>query len=475
MVLGVSATRTHGLLSALADAQARGYRTATQLAEASLKRIGAASDLNAVVALDGEGALKRADEIDRLRKVGAALPPLAGVPTLIKDNTDVRGMRTTHGSLLYAESPPADRDDTITAQLRAAGAVIVGKTNLPEFAMESFTDNLVFGATHNPWRRDKSPGGSSGGSAAALAAGLAAVATGTDGGGSTRIPAALCGLLGLKPTSGVAGSSAARLPIDLSSTAPLAHTVADLRLLAELTLLPAHGDPSCVRGPDGSDLQRPVGKIFAVRRIAGDEAIDTDVETAFLDAVEHFGAALGREVQILDEGVLSSEADDVWATIYAAEDSYALGWDLAKAHHDALDQRIAPWIDRGMETTLDDYLRARRDRCRYVRVLDDLLQADNLLLAPTLTRSWLPADGKIDVPVGESVPINLFNTAALNLTGHPGLSVPAGEIDGMPFGMQVIAPRGRDLWLLGVAEIWERSHPWRLTAPAYEPLIDFTA
>jgi amidase len=440
-----------------------------------LERISAASNLNAVVVVDAEGALRRAGEIDALRKTGAPLPPLAGVPTLIKDNTDVRGMRTTHGSLLHKESPPAADDDTVTTQLRAAGAVIVGKTNLPEFAMESFTDNLVFGATHNPWRRDRSPGGSSGGSAAALVAGLSAVATGTDGGGSTRIPAALCGLLGLKPTSGVAGNAAARLPIDLSSTAPLAHTVADLRLLAELTLQPAHGDPSCVRGPESSDLQRPVGKVFAARRIAGDEAIDADVEAAFLTAMEHFGAAIGREVEILESGVLDARADDAWATIYAAEDSYALGWDVAQARYALLDPRIAPWVDRGMGTALDEYLRARRDRCQYVRVLDDLLQSNNLLLSPTLTRASLPADGRIDIPTGESVPINLFNTAALNLTGHPGLSVPAGEIDGMPFGMQVIAPRGRDLWLLGVAEMWERAHPWRLAAPGYEPLIDFTA
>ena len=475
MVFGVRAAQNPGLLGALADAQAGGHVTATQLTEASLARIAAAPELNAVVVIDADGALQRAGEIDELRAKGAALPPLAGVPTLVKDNTDVRGMRTSHGSLLHAVAPAADRDDTVTAQLRTAGAVIVGKTNLPEFAMESFSDNLLFGATHNPWRKGLSPGGSSGGSAAALSAGLAAIATGTDGGGSTRIPAALCGLLGLKPTSGVAGSSAGRLPIDLSSTAPLAHTVADLRLLAGLTLLPAYGDPSCVRGPETEDLRRPVGKVVAVRRIAGDEAIDSDVEAAFLTAVERFGVAVGRDVDILDAGVLDAQADDTWATIYAAEDSYALGWDVAATHYDELDPRIAPWVDRGMTTTLADYLRARRDRCRYVRVLDTLLQADNLLLSPTLTRAGLPADGRIDLPVGESVPINLFNTAALNLTGHPGLSVPAGEIDGMPFGMQIIGPRGRDMWLLGIAEAWERAQPWPLTAPGYLPLIDFTA
>lgn len=471
----MSVPLNRGLLGALSAAQHRGDVTAVQLVQWSLDRIAAAAELNAVVAVDAEGAMKRAGEIDALRKSGAELPALAGVPVLIKDNTDVRGLRTTHGSLLHAGSEVVDRDDTVTAQLRSAGAVIVGKTNLPEFAMESFTDNLVFGATHNPWRHGKSPGGSSGGSAAALSAGLAAVATGTDGGGSTRIPAALCGLLGLKPTSGVAGSTAARLPIDLSSTAPLAHTVADLRLLVHLTLRPALGDPSCVGGPDTEDLRRPVGRVFAVRRIAGEQGVDAEVETAFLTATKHFGAALGREVEILDGGVLDAGVDDTWATIYAAEDSYALGWETARQRHDELDPRIAPWVDKGMATSLDEYLKARQERCAYVRALDDLLLADNILLSPTLNTVGLPADGRIDIAPGESVPMDLFNTAALNLTGHPGLSVPAGTIDAMPFGMQVIGPRGRDLWLLEVVEAWERAQPWPLTAPGYQPLIEFTA
>jgi Asp-tRNA(Asn)/Glu-tRNA(Gln) amidotransferase A subunit family amidase len=471
----VRVPQNRGLLAALTAAQDRGEVTAAQLAQRSLERIAAAVEVNAVVVTDAEGAMRRAGEIDQLRKSGVELPVLAGVPVVIKDNTDVRGLRTTHGSLLHADGEEADGDDTVTAQLRAAGAVIVGKTNLPEFAMESFTDNLVFGATHNPWRHGRSPGGSSGGSAAALSAGLAAVATGTDGGGSTRIPAALCGLLGLKPTSGVAGSTAARLPIDLSSTAPLAHTVADMRVLAQLTLRPALGDPSCVGGPETGDLHRPVGRVFAVRRIAGDQAVDAEVERAFLTAAEHFGSVVDREVEILDGGVLDAGVDEAWATIYAAEDSYALGWEIARERYDLLDPRIAPWVDKGMATSLDEYLKARADRNSYVRALDDFLLSDNILLSPTLNTVGLPADGRIDIAPGESVPMDLFNTAALNLTGHPGLSVPAGAINGMPFGMQVIGPRGRDLWLLEIAEAWERAHPWPLTAPGYQPLIEFTA
>ncbi|PQP45712.1 amidase, partial [Mycolicibacterium austroafricanum] len=233
--------RDTGILGALARAQERGEVTAVELTQMSLDRVEAASHLNAVIRMDGERALGAAADIDRRRRRGEQLGALAGIPALVKDNMDVCGLPTTHGSRLCALDPPATDDDAAVARLRAAGAVIVGKTNLSEFAMEAISDNLVFGATHNPWRGGFSPGGSSGGSAAALASGLAPVATGTDGGGSVRIPASLCGLLGLKPTSGVTGARPARLPIELSSAGPMSSTVADLRILAELTLGPADG------------------------------------------------------------------------------------------------------------------------------------------------------------------------------------------------------------------------------------------
>ncbi|ORB27929.1 amidase [Saccharopolyspora erythraea NRRL 2338] [Mycolicibacterium parafortuitum] len=470
----VADVRDTGILGALVQAQQRGEVSAVELTQMSLDRIEAASGLNAVIRVDADRALRTAADIDRRRGRGEALGALAGVPALVKDNMDVRGLPTTHGSLLCAQDSPALDDDAAVARLHAADAVVVGKTNLSEFAMEAISDNLVFGATHNPWRTGFSPGGSSGGSAAALTAGLAAVATGTDGGGSVRIPASLCGLLGLKPTSGVTGARPARLPIELSSAGPLATTVADLRTLAELTLGPVHGDPSCVYGPDASIATQPLGTVFATTRIAGSRGLDAAVEAVFVSAVEAFGRAFGREIHWLAPGVLDEDADEVWAAIYAPEDVFAVGSRRLRDEYELLDPRVREWVDRGLSSDLDGYLAARNARNRYVLCLDELLDGANVLLTPTVTAGPYPAAGAGEAD-GELMPIDLFNTAALNLTGHPALTVPAGMVDAVPFGLQLVGPRGADLWLVELAGTWERHQPWPLTAPGFDAFLPAAA
>ena len=161
--------------------------------------------LNSVVAVRADLALADARALDERVAAGDEAGPLAGLPMLVKDNQDVTGMRTTYGSRTHADAPPAEADSLVVARLRAAGAIVVGKSNVPEFTFEGYTANPLFGATRNPWAPEWSPGGSSGGSGAALAAGMCAIATATDGGGSVRIPAGFCGLAGLKPTGGGIG------------------------------------------------------------------------------------------------------------------------------------------------------------------------------------------------------------------------------------------------------------------------------
>lgn len=456
--------RNGGLFRFLTDQLNRGQTTAVALTRLALERIEAAEDLNAVVAVDRTDALAQAQDIDRQRAAGAPVGPLAGIPALVKDNTNVRGMRTTHGSLLYAQAPPAEYDDSVVTQLRGAGAVIVGKTNLSEFAMEAIADNRAFGPTHNPWRRGISPGGSSGGSAAALSAGIVPVATGTDGGGSTRIPAAFCGLIGLKPTSGVVGNHHAQLPIELSSNGPMAITAADLRVLADVMLTPQPGDPSCVYGPT-AHWPHSIGTVIAVPRIAGTSPLPQAIDAAFQQAVQAFCAALGRRADIRDEPLLDADVDDTWATIYAAEDAFVVGWGTIERHRDLIDPRVLPWIDRGISTSMPEYLQARRDRLSHVRTLDQILGAANVVLCPTITTLPYPVEGR----AGDLIDIDSFNTAALNLTGHPAVSLPAGYVDGVPFGLQLIGPRGADLWLIDLAAQFERAHPWPLTAPGYQP------
>lgn len=442
--------------------------SAVELTDLALQRIADAAVLNAVVCTDMDEALLAARALDDRRARGERLGPLAGVPVLVKDNMDVRGMPTTHGSKLHEAAGPAGADDAAVARLRSADAVIVGKTNLSEFAMEAISDNLVFGPTHNPWRQGFSPGGSSGGSAAALAAGLSPIATGTDGGGSVRIPAALCGLLGLKPSSGVVGARPARLPLELSCAGPMATTVADLEMLLAIGSGPAQGDPSCVYAPDAGRATRPIGKVLATFRVAGTQPVSAAVEDVFAEAVTEFGVAVDRDVQWLPAGVLPQEADAVWAAVYAPEDVFSVGADRLRDGRALLDPRVLDWVDRGLDASLEVYLAARHARNGHVRILDELLGDANVLLTPTVTAGPYPVGGP-DSAAGELMPIDLFNTAATNLTGHPALSVPAGMVEEVPFGLQLIGPRGSDFWLIELAKSWERHRPWPLTAPGHEP------
>src|SRR5262245_15146927 len=172
------------ILVRLRDAVVAGDVSASELVTDALERIERHRELNAVIALDAEGALAAARAIDRRRRRAGAL---AGVPVLVKDVEDMRGLPTISGSIMRRDSPPAQQDAAVPARLREAGGILIGKTNVPELGMDAYTTNRVFGTTHNPWRHGWSPGGSSGGSSAALAAGLAGVATAGDGGGSTRI------------------------------------------------------------------------------------------------------------------------------------------------------------------------------------------------------------------------------------------------------------------------------------------------
>ncbi|HEV7957856.1 MAG TPA: amidase family protein, partial [Acidimicrobiales bacterium] len=189
-------------MTSIANAVREGRVSATAIVSSSIERLERAEELNVLADTAYDEALERARRIDDGE---VARGPLLGVPTLIKDLEDLAGHPTRKGSLALVDAPPAASNAVVPSRLLAAGAVVVGKSTLPEFAIEGYTANLLTGVTRNPWQLDYSPGGSSGGSAAALAAGLVGVATATDGGGSVRIPASLCGLVGLKPTNGVVG------------------------------------------------------------------------------------------------------------------------------------------------------------------------------------------------------------------------------------------------------------------------------
>lgn len=464
-------------VTAIAQTVASGRARAVDMVEEALRRIerddGA---INAVIGLRADEAIEEAAALDRAIGSGTPVGALAGVPVLIKDMEDVAGMRTTFGSMLFADSPPAARDGAIPAALRAAGAIIVGKTNLPEFATEGYTDNLLFGATHNPWAPGWSPGGSSGGSAAAMAAGMVPFATATDGGGSIRIPAAFCGLVGIKPTQG----SIPRYPphdwLDLSTPGPFATTVSDLRLLLAVeTGIGIAGDPSAF--PAAMDVGMPARptRLLAAHRTSDLGPLPSSVVSMFDPAVTAMSEVLGLDVTWLEPGQFFEEGDpDLdWFILATAEHVAALGRDRVSDGLDRMHPAARSFLGAGLAVGIDDYLAARRRRFHHVRRLDDLLGHSGLLLTPTVASDGWSADGRL-TPDGAptQLPPEVYSTAVQNVTGHPAISLPAGLSGiGVPFGLQVTGPRFADAMLLDVAEKWERTHPWPLVASGYRPFV----
>src|SRR5262249_30457612 len=292
---------------------------------------------------------------------------------------------------LFAGAPLAARDGLTPSRLRAAGAVIVGKTNLPEFATEGYSANLIFGATRNPWGLDWSPGGSSGGSGAALAAGLVPIATATDGGGSVRIPAALCGLVGLKPTNGLIARQPIPDWIDYSTDGILATTVADLRLLLAVQSGPAPGDPTALPCPPPGGPARP-RRLYATRRFAPWGPLPGAIQSAFDEAVAVFRELARLPVEVLRPGTVLTTGNPRpdWFIVTAAEHVCSLGRGVVKQTLDRLHPGARWFLEEGLGVTLDDYLAARRRRFGYARELDELLGEDGVVLSPTIAvQGWL--------------------------------------------------------------------------------------
>ncbi|QWF23206.1 amidase [Nocardioides sp. LMS-CY] len=470
------------MLAALADGVRRGRTTAEDLVLEAAARIESAEpDLGAVTSIDVAAALKRARAIDASGAEHAG--PLLGLPLLVKDIENVAGRVTTYGSVPFADAPPAAADSPVVARLTAAGAVVLGRTNTCEFAHEGYTANRLHGATHNPWRPEWSPGGSSGGSAAALAAGLVPLATASDGGGSVRIPASLCGLLGLKPTTGVIGSEPTPAWLDVHTDAVLATCSADLALLLDVMAGPVAG--STAPGPVALAPATPVHQVLAVPRIHGSGELGSTLGADLRDATHRLAAALGeaqgREVRVVDTSIAELfAADDVrdlverwepdWYTVTSAEQAQLLGEDVVRRFADAWDPSFAAAMEHGLRVTAAEYLAVRR-RCAHARrVLDLALPPGTLLATCVLDGPGYRPDGRAPGHADPGSPYGLTQTVLANLTGHPAISLPAGVSGlGLPWGLQVLAGRWQDRTLLAAADAWERSHPWPRTAPGFAP------
>ena len=426
------------------------------LVNESLRRIDAAKDLNAVVALYADEALEVARNHSRQGK-------LAGLPLLVKDMARVQGHVTASGSRLYAGAAPDEVDDTVVQRLRAEGAIIIGRTNSPEFGATAYTSNLVHGSTRNPWNPEKSPGGSSGGSAAALAAGLAPLATTSDGGGSVRGPASSCGLVGYKPTMGAIGRNVLPRWIGFSTQGTTGASVNDVVYEASITIGPAIGDYLSLPQHGVSLAPTMPDRILACRTFRSD--IDPDIEENFENTLDAL-AASGVVVERVDP---PSDNDTIWSwfVISTAELTQSLRheehrWDL-------LSDYVRSQLKFGSTITAEQYIEAQRKRHEVTARFDRLLTPGTVLLTPTANaRAW-PHDGPLPSRAGSTDdPMITLNTPDNNFTGHPATSVPMGRDDhGVPCGLQIIGPRFQDGLTLGLASHIEKIQPWPTTAPGY--------
>jgi Asp-tRNA(Asn)/Glu-tRNA(Gln) amidotransferase A subunit family amidase len=464
-----------GPLHTLSAAVREGRISVTTLVTASIERLQAANPVLNVLADEAfEESLEAAAAMDRgPRPTG----PLAGIPTLIKDLEDWNGHVTRKGSLALRDAPPAVSNGVVPQRLLDAGAVVVGKSTLPEFAIEGYTANRLTGVTRNPWDPEFSPGGSSGGSAAAVVAGLVGVATATDGGGSIRIPASFCGLVGIKPTNGLVGRWPAPDWIDYSTDGPFATSSDDLRLLLDVMAGPVAGDPTAPTRAFLANMSRlddrPL-RLMAADRTSPLGPLPEAVFGPFHDAVGAFADVMKREVTWRDpEGFFDAGDPDLdWFTVTTAEHVASLGRSWVLEHMEEFHVSTQEFFAAGLAVSADEYLQARRRRYSYVRTMDQLLGDDGLLLTPTLASAGCLADGRLraDLEV-HGLPPEAYSTAVQNVTGNPALTLPFGMLEtGLPFGLQVTAAHYDDYRLLDVADIMQAAYPWPRTAPGYESL-----
>jgi aspartyl-tRNA(Asn)/glutamyl-tRNA(Gln) amidotransferase subunit A len=425
--------------------------------------------LNAYVTLTSDEARHAARLAERaLGKKSATLGPLHGVPFSVKDLVTTKGIRTTFGTPLYRDNIPTE-DAPIVERLKAAGAVLLGKTNTPAFGWIGATHNLVFGATRNPWDVERTPGGSSGGASAAAAAGLGPLHVGTDGGGSIRIPASCTGIFGFKATFG-------RVPVhpfsaawSLSHVGPMTRTVADAALMMNVCAGPDERDPYSLPAADVDHVRALRGSIAKLRVAYADdlgftEALDPQVKTVCAKAARAF-RELGCRVEEVRPGWPSPKP--CWEQIFCGG--------IAARLASSLDRRaeIEPGLLHIVETALAQpptaYVQAWFDRLAWWQHPRAFFERYDLLLTPTIACPAF-AVGLDNVTEIAGTPVSPYGwipfTYPFNLTGQPAASVPAGFTkEGLPVGLQIVGRRFADATVLRAAAAFERARPWAASRP----------
>lgn len=447
-------------------------RTAEEITEAFIERIEKINPkINAYCTYTFELAREQARKADEAIKKGEKSGPLAGVPISIKDLYPMKGIRTTYGSMIYRNHIP-DEDHIIVQRLQDAGAVILGKTNTPEFGFQPVTDNLVFGKTSNPWNLDRTCGGSSGGAGAAAASGLSPLAQGSDGGGSIRIPSSLCGVYGIKPqygrvpsypTTGIKFAS-------FSQLGPLTRYVEDAALMLDVIKGPHDFDKdslpdqgvSYVEGIKEKPKHLKIGYSLNLSFL---KAIDPEVEKSVLDGVDK----LDKFGWTIEEAKFRLKNPDMtYGTLLAPGIAADLKNDLKK-HRNILTPNVVRIIEMGLQVKAVELEKARYQRKKLYEKITQIFQKYDVLITPTTAVPafkhgiWYP-DRIADRAASPLTWISF--TYPFNMTGHPAASIPCGwSSDGLPIGMQIVGKRFDELTVLQASKAFEEVAPWQEKKP----------
>ena len=460
-----------------------GQVSARELTDHHLARIAAVEpSLNAYLEVTAERARADADRIDAARSAGEELPPLAGVPLAIKDNLCTKGVTTTCASrMLEGFVPPYEA--TVTGKLWEAGAVLLGKTNLDEFAMGGSTETSAFGPTANPWNVEHVPGGSSGGSAAAVAAGECMASLGSDTGGSIRQPASFCGVVGLKPTYGrISRYGLVAFASSLDQVGPFTTNVADAAVLLQAMAGHDPRDSTSLKAPVpdySADLAKPIKglRVGLVRECFDQDGLDPEVKASVLAAAEQL-QALGAELVDVScprftDGIATyyviapSEASANLARYdgvkygYRADDAESLAAMTARSRAEGFGSEVQRRILIGTYALSAGYVDAYYKKAQQVRTLirrdfDAAYQSVDVLLTPTAPTTSFRQGAHADDPLAMYLADLL--TIPANLAGLPAISVPCGfDNAGLPIGVQLIGNVLEEARLLQVAHQYEQA------------------
>ncbi|MEA2944513.1 MAG: aspartyl-tRNA(Asn)/glutamyl-tRNA(Gln) amidotransferase subunit [Bradyrhizobium sp.] len=421
--------------------------------------------LNALVTVTFETARHQAKLArDRLQKKDLdRLPHLCGIPFTVKDTLQTAGVRTTFGSPLFSDVIPAE-DAAVVSALKRAGGILLGKTNTPAFGWVGVTQNLVFGATPNPWNPAKTAGGSSGGAAVAACARLAPINIGTDGGGSLRVPAAFTGIVGFKPSYGRVPNYPTGANWSLQHIGPIARSVDDIVMAFETIAQPDERDPySLPPGNVGEAISHQAGRRLRIL-FAPDLGFAEAIEPEIIEVCRRAVAAFAEMKHDVTERKLEWPSPmEYWRTIFITGAADRLG-PFLKERSTEIEPQLREFIREGQRLPADAYYRACLARNDWWQVICPTLDDYDLLITPTVACSpfalGLETPGTI---AGRAVSFYgwLPFCAPFNLTGQPAISLPAGTTaDGAPVGMQIVGRRFADATVLAAGAAFEHARPW---------------